>query len=311
MPSTLLIYNPIAGRGRTQRHLPLVEAALRAAQVDFEAVASQAPHHALELAQQAPGRYATVAGMGGDGTIHEIANGLLRASNEGETIPMGVIPLGNGDDFAKMIPPETPVGDKPFDYHLAVDKIAAMQTRLFDVGRISGGQGDDEVHYFINGMDVGFGAHAALNLAAIPKFVKGLPAYLAALVRTLVAYPDLQIRLQFDDQQVIVQPTTMTAIMNGRCFGSGFWVCPDAQVDDGTFDLMVGQKVGRLTILRLVPKFMRGTHTDDPVLWMARARHIVIDSETPLVVETDGEIPYRAARHLEVQILDRRLRVIV
>jgi len=253
--------------------------------------------------------------MGGDGTIHEIANGLLHASSEGETIPMGVIPLGNGDDFAKMIPLETPVGGKPFDYRLAVDKIARMQTRLFDVGRITSYTGkagvDGKVHYFINGMDVGFGAHAAMNLATIPKFVKGLPAYLAALVRTLVAYPELHIELQFDEQPPIHQHTTMTAVMNGRCFGSGFWVCPEARVDDGALDMMVGDKVSRLTIMRLVPKFMRGTHTHEKVLWMRRLRRVAIKADLPLVVETDGELPFLDARHLEIQILEKRLRVIV
>jgi diacylglycerol kinase family enzyme len=102
--------------------------------------------------------------VGGDGTLHEIVNGLLRASGEGETIAAGMVPLGNGDDFAKVIPPETPVGGKPFDWRLAVDKIAGGRTQLFDVGRITGDQPlperGDGPQYFMNSMEwAALGSH--------------------------------------------------------------------------------------------------------------------------------------------------------
>jgi diacylglycerol kinase family enzyme len=103
----------------------------------------------------------------------------------------------------------------------------------------------------------------------------------------------------------------MMAVMNGRCFGSGFWVCPDARADDGLLDVLVAQAVSRLTILRLIPKIMRGTHTHEPVLRMFQARGVLIESSQPLVVEADGEFPYTQARRLQVDILPKRLRVMV
>ena len=103
-PPTLVIYNPIAGNGRAQEHWPQVESALLNAGVDFSVAATNAPLEAREFAQQAPQKYSRIIAIGGDGTINEIVNGLMRASEERETIPLGIVPLVNGDDFAKMFP---------------------------------------------------------------------------------------------------------------------------------------------------------------------------------------------------------------
>ena len=214
-----------------------------------------------------------------------------------------------------MIPPQTTIGGKVFDWHVAIEKITQGQTKLFDVGRISGDQLRSEQNnnpqYFMNGMDIGFGAQAALNFTKVPSFLTGMAAYLASIMKTLIDYRIPKVSIQIDNQPAFEQSTTMTAITNGRCFGSGFWVCPDAQVDDGLLDVMVTQSVGRLKILSLIPKIMKGTHVNEPILKNYRARRIVIKSKQALVVEADGEIPYTQTQHLEVQILDKKLRMIV
>jgi len=315
MPSILVIYNPIAGRGRVKKYWPKVQQALINAGVEFDVANTSAPLDAMNLAEKAATKYSTVVAVGGDGTVHEVVNGLLRASSEGETIALGVVPLGNGDDFAKMIPPQTKIGGKAFDWRIAIEKINKGQTKLFDVGRMSGDQllsdRDNKPQYFMNGMDIGFGAQAALNFTKVPSFLTGMTAYLAAIMKTLIDYRIPNVRIQIDDQEAFNQSTTMTAITNGRCFGSGFWVCPEAQVDDGLLDVMVTQSVGRLKILCLIPKIMKGTHVDEPILKNYRAHRVDIKAHQPFVVEADGEIPYPQTRHLEVQILDKRLRVIV
>jgi len=315
MPSILVIYNPIAGRGRVKKHWPEVQQGLIDAGIEFDVVTTSAPLDAVKLAEKAATKYSTVVAVGGDGTVHEVVNGLLRASSEGETITLGVVPLGNGDDFAKMIPPQTTIGEKVFDWHVAIEKIAKGHTKMFDIGRMSGdklhSEQGNKPHYFMNGMDIGFGAQAALNFTKVPIFLTGMAAYLAAIMKTLVDYHIPKVTIQIDNQEAFEQSTTMTAITNGRCFGSGFWVCPEAQVDDGLLDVMVTQSVGRLKIMRLIPKIMKGTHVNEPILKSYRARRVYIKAQQPFVVEADGEIPYPKTRHLEVQILDKRLRVIV
>jgi len=289
----LVILNPVAGRGRVRREWPRMAEALRAAGVGFDLVETKAPGEAVDIAQRAALEYDAVIAAGGDGTVHEVANGLLRA---GGGAALGVLPLGSGDDFVKMLPARD-----------AVARIVVPEVRALDAGRIRAG---DAERFFANGMDIGFGAHASRNVRNVPALFTGLGAYLGALALTLVRYPKLEVRLQLDGGAPVAQTTAMTAVMNGRAFGGSFHVCPEARVDDGELDLLIADGVGRWEILGLVPRIMRGTHVGDPRLKLARARRVLIESEAPLLVEADGEIVFEDARRLEVEILPGALRVL-
>lgn len=267
--------------------------ALRVAGVAFDVTETKAPGEAVGLAERAAREFDVVIAAGGDGTVHEVANGLLRA---GGRAALGVLPLGSGDDFVKMLPPRE-----------AVARIAAYEVKALDAGRI---RADGVERYFANGMDIGFGAHGAHNVRKVPVFLTGLGAYLGALALTLLRYPKLEVRLQLDGGAPFSQTTAMTAVMNGRAFGGSFHVCPDARIDDGELDLLIADGLRRLEILGLVPKIMRGAHGGDPRLKLLKARRVTIESDTPLLVEADGEIAFDDARRLEVEILPGVLRVL-
>lgn len=293
MNKLLIIVNPTAGRGRARREWPRQAAALRAAGLTVEVAQSTRPGEAVEIAERAALEYEAVIAAGGDGTVHEVANGLLRAQTG---TALGVLPLGSGDDFAKMLPPGDPVA-----------RIARRTVRPMDAGRIRAG---GVVRYFSNGMDIGFGAHGSRNIRKVPRLLTGLGAYLGALALTLVRYPVHAVRLQLDDEAPFAMSTAMTAVMNGRSFGGSFHVCPDALADDGVLDLLIVEGLGRLAILGLVPKIMRGAHGGDPRLRLTRARRVLIESDAPLLVEADGEIAFEDARRLEVEILPGALHVL-
>jgi diacylglycerol kinase family enzyme len=127
----------------------------------------------------------------------------------------------------------------------------------------------------------------------------------------MIHYPVLRMRIQPDDGPAYQQLTTMTAIGNGRCFGGGFWVCPNALPDDGMLDVMVADRLTRTDILRLLPKMKRGTHVDDGRIKMSRVRRIVLESDDRFFIEADGEMPFAPARRLTVDVLSGRLRLIV
>jgi diacylglycerol kinase family enzyme len=232
-----------------------------------------------------------VVAAGGDGTVHEVVNGLMHA---GAQSALGVMPLGSGDDFAKLLP-----GDP-------VARLFAGEERRFDVGRIDSGAG---TRYFANGMDVGFGAHGAGNLRRVPRFLTGLGAYLGALVLTLVRYPTLRLRVQLDEAPAFDLASAMTAAMNGTTFGGSFRVCPAARPDDGLLDLLLVDAVGRIEILQIVLKIVRGCHAGDSRLRLRQAKRVRIAAAEPLLVEADGEIAFREARELDIAVLPRALRV--
>lgn len=306
MSERLVIFNPAAGRGRARRLWPQVAAALAAAGVGFDLAETRAPFDATGIAEAAAGRYAAVIVVGGDGTVHEAVNGLMRAP-AGARPALGVLPLGSGDDYAKMLPPRSPGAPRPH-WRAALAAIALGRSRAHDVGVIRDGEGGER--WFANGMDVGFGAHVARNIAQVPRWVTGLGAYLAAIAQTMLRYPTLELRLQFDEGEPFAHRSTIAAIMNGRCFGGSFWACPEARADDGLLDVLLADVVSRAQILRLVPKLMRGAHVAEPVLRMLRARRVVIESDEPLVLEADGELPALAGRRLEISVVPAALRVL-
>jgi diacylglycerol kinase (ATP) len=275
---TLIIRNPVAGRGRASREWPLISQKFS----DFEEIVTSRPGEATAIAEKATHRI--VIACGGDGTVHEVVNGLMRG---GARAALGVIPVGSGDDFAKMLVRGT--------------------TTAVDIGKITA---DGEIRYFANGMDIGFGAHGARNSTLAPGFLTGFGIYFAALVMTLVRYPLLNVRVAIDDEPARDVTTVMAAVMNGTTFGGSFRVCPEARIDDGLLDVLLVDALGRMEILGLVPKIMRGSHAGDSRLKLLKAKRVRIESEAPLLVEADGEIAFEAARRLEIELLPGALRVL-
>jgi YegS/Rv2252/BmrU family lipid kinase len=280
----LIVRNPAAGRGRALRDWRETARALRGKGIAFDEAVTSRPLEAAEIAERESGNYERIVAAGGDGTVHEVVNGLMRA---GGKAGLGVIPLGSGDDFAKLLG-------------------SGKAVREFDVGRITSGA---EVRYFANGMDIGFGAHGARNVKLVPHLLTGFGAYLGALLLTMIRYPLLRVRLRLDDAPPFDFTTAMTAVMNGTTFGGSFRVCPEARPDDGLLDVLLVEAVGRLEILQLVPKILSGAHAGDPRLRLVRAKRVAIESDEPLLVEADGEIAFQDARELQIEVLPGALRV--
>jgi YegS/Rv2252/BmrU family lipid kinase len=293
LSGVLVIVNPAADRGRAARRWLSVTKDLKRSGIAFDEAMTAAPGEAVAIAERGASTHDVVVAAGGDGTVHEVVNGLMRA---GAGAAFGVIPLGSGDDFEKLL-----------SHREAVERLRVQTTKQFDVGRIVAGP---ETRYFANGMDIGFGAHGARNVRRVPRFLTGFGAYLGALALTMVRYPLLTVRLQLDDAPPFELTTAMTAVMNGTTFGGSFRVCPEARPDDGLLDLLLVGAVGRLQILQLVPKILRGTHAGDARLRMARAKRVQIESSEPLLLEADGEIAFDGVRGLKIDVLPSALRVV-
>ncbi len=291
-----VIANPCAGRGSVGTRLARIEEILQEQGTAYDLVRTTRPGEATELARQARVEgYETVVAVGGDGTVHEIVNGLLQAAGDSVAGTLGIIPLGSGNDFVKVF-------DIPTNLVAACRYLLHGKVRLVDVGRL------DDV-FFVNSAGTGFDAMVALESRKI-KRLTGLPRYLVAVLRTLLLKYRTPAATVTLDGQVIRQRITLTSIGLGRCAGGGFWLTPDAICDDGLFDVAIARDLGRLAILALVPHVMRGTHVDKEPVTMARARHVLVELAEPLPVYADGEIIYEATQRLELEVLPGRLRVI-
>lgn len=298
--SAKLICNPTAGRGRAGRLLPEVRSFLKHQGVETDVVLTRRAREATTLAAQAVAAgVSLVIAMGGDGTVQEVGQGLVdaqaSASNTTGAGRLGVIPVGTGNDFAKMLA-ATP------DWRTACTRIAEGQTRRVDVGRVNG-------RVFLNNVGIGFDAQVGIEAQKI-RWLRGQAVYLAALARNMaLSYRTPAISLYLDDEQV-QQSITLLTIGNGRCSGGGFWLTPHAEVDDGLFDICLVRGLSKLQMLALVPKAMQGTHITAESVRMTRARKITITSADPLPVHADGEILYTDAHELAVELLPAALDVI-
>lgn len=300
MVSAKLICNPTAGRGRAGRLLGDVQTLLHSLGVTNTVALTHRPGEATTLAAQALDEgFALVIAMGGDGTLNEVVNGLVPASSLGEqnTPPgvLGVIPVGTGNDFIKML-------GIPQDWRAACKRIAAAQPRRVDIGRVNG-------RIFLNNVGIGFDAQVGIEAKKI-RWLSGQAVYLAALARNmLLSYRTPEVCVHLDDVQ-IKQSITLLTIGNGRCSGGGFWLTPNAEVDDGFFDICLVRGLSKAQMLALVPSAMKGTHITAEPVRMSRARQITVTSADPLPVHADGEILYTDAHHLEVALLPDALDVL-
>ena len=294
-PALCVIFNPNAGRGRARRRLEKLREALGDRAV-FRP--TEAPGHGEQLAfEAATSGFAAVAAAGGDGTVHEVANGVLRAGLP--EVTMEVYPVGSANDYACAL------GLDP-DWKLRGDP--AVTARPVDVGLVT--TPDGRRRYFINGLGLGFNGHVARESRRV-GFLQGRLLYNLALFRALWYHfdaPPMTIRL---DDQTREGPTLVLCLSVGRREGN-FTLAPDALLDDGLFDVLHVGQVRRWTLIRNLLHINVGRRPSHPLLWYGQSAGVSVESATPLAVHLDGELidePGRELLALDVHLLPGALRV--
>lgn len=292
------IFNPIAAGGRSARLEPDLRACLTRAAQDagygVEWLVTKAPLHAIALGEQAAADGCElVVAVGGDGTVNEIINGLMRAGRKADATTLGVVPIGSGNDFAWS-------AGIPLNPKTACQRLWDGTMRRIDLGCIR--EADGRQRYFCNGCGAGFDAQVALEVERF-KWLRGFLVYLVAVLQTVIFHhqvPLLRIRV---DEREWTQPSMMVTAGNGRRLGGGFLVTPEAELDDGLLDVCIAGQLSRLGILLVLPRFMRGTHVSHPQVQMDRAQRVVVTSPLPLTIHLDGEIFATAAREFEFSVV--------
>lgn len=301
MPRTKIILNPSAGRGYAASVEAKIRERFEALGIDYDLVHTRGPGDAIRLAREALQHdFETVVAVGGDGTTHEVINGLMMESNGHPVGNLACIPAGSGNDFAAM-------NGMPDDIARACALIAQGDTHVVDVGRIV--IDDYPPHYFNNTAGIGFDGLVTKEARRM-KRLRGMALYIPAVLRTVfVTLQVMRVRITLDDQ-VSQMKTLMMTVSNGPREGRTFLVAPHARCDDGLLDLIITDHVSRLTMLRLIPRFMNGSHLTHPAITEYRGKHILIESEDPMPLHLDGEIPCEFAHRIEISIVPGCLRMV-
>jgi YegS/Rv2252/BmrU family lipid kinase len=238
------------------------------------------PTHATELAEQAGEQgYEMVVAMGGDGTVHEVINGLMRIPTDRRPI-LGVVPVGSGNDFAHSI-------GVPAQSDRALAHALNGEPSAIDIGMMTDENGRRE--YFDNTVGVGFDAVVTIRSHKLPV-VRGFLMYLTAVIQTiLLNHKPARMRIQADSQSW-EQSTLMVTVCNGPREGGGFMVAPDAKNDDGLLNYVMIDKCSRPMMFRLIPEVMNGTHGRFDLIKMGTCQKFSLESNLPIYIHSDGEI---------------------
>ena len=298
-----LIFNPMADRGRSgQRASDLRAMIAEMGGADWQG--TEYPAHATEYAAtSADNGYHTVVALGGDGTVHEIINGLMRIE-PARRPRLGIVPIGSGNDFAHA----AGIAANPQE---AVQRIFTGAERPVDVALLRDGSGRSE--YFNNTCGMGF--DAAINIRSRKiKLVTGFVMYLAATLQAIAMNFDApRLKLVYDGG-TLDQPMLMVTVGNGPREGGGFITTPASKIDDGLLDFVYIHPVSQLRMLQLLPKVMNGTHVQEADVRLGTTTRLVIDADRALPIHIDGELfaPYEAnVRHVEIEVVPKAIRVVV
>ncbi|MFC2028797.1 diacylglycerol/lipid kinase family protein [Chloroflexota bacterium] len=302
MPRYKVIANPAAGHGSAEKVIPKIENTLLELGLDFDLVLTQKKGDGIQLAYQSVmDGFDVVVAAGGDGTVNEVLNGLMRAQDEGRRAVMGVICAGRGNDFAAG-------PGIPADILGGCRALKNFHRQRIDIGRVIGGIYPGG-RYFANNVGVGFDAIGTIEVAKLPQW--GLLSFLIAILKTIfIYYKGPIIQVDYDGQSMTTD-TLMFLTMNGRRMGNGFQMAPDSIMDDGMFDLVLARQVSRMRIFSLIPHFIKGTQASQPEISSWRAARVTITAvEGSLPAQSDGEIICVDGDRLEIEILPRQIDVI-
>jgi diacylglycerol kinase (ATP) len=273
----LIIFNPNAGYGRSTRRLADIKTRFEELRISAEFLATEFAGHGTELVGDTDlSTYDGLVAAGGDGTVFEVVNGLYRHPACAR-IPLGLIPIGTGNAFARELNLQAD------DWHDAIDILHRGHKRRIDVGLV---RSADKTFHFLNIVGMGFSVEAGLSAQKIKSI--GNAAYtLATLwqVLKLKSYP-LQIRIDGED---ISSDNVFVTISNSRYTGTHFLIAPDAQIDDGLFDVTILEKLTRRRLLKLFPTVYDGGHVAYDEVTTRKAGRIEITSPGAMLLGPDGE----------------------
>lgn len=274
-----LIVNPAAGRGEAARLYPLLQARLEAAGHRVTCVTTNAPGHARELARQAraAGAAALVA-VGGDGTVHEVLNGLGNSPEAMAGVALGIIPVGTGNSFLRDFGVGSP--------EAAVERVLAGRQRAVDVGHFTCAAGEQGL--FLNLLGIGFIAEVCL-LANRRYKGWGAAGYTLAALQALLSLRSYSGTLILDGEERRGR-WSMLAVCNSQYTGGAMWIAPPAVTDDGRLDVVALAGGSRLQFVRLLGDVFQGRHLGRPGVSHATARVVEIACEQPLRLMPDGEV---------------------
>ncbi len=308
--SAVFIVNPQAGGGKSEKQLKQLLADIASIYGNAQIQYTERKEHATELSRAAVKAGAElIVAVGGDGTISEVAAGFFDANGKAlkplkQAPALGILPAGSGSDYAKTL-------GIPRASAIALQILQTKKTRTVDAGLIEfvGNNGKKTKRVFINIADVGIGGEVVDILERQGKKLGAFLSYQIATLRGLVGYKNKQLEVTLDKKQKFDGEYNGIVVALGKYFGSGMKIAPDAECDDGLFDVVMLGQMSKLEMVAKMQKLRKGTHIFEKNINVYRAKHVTIRSATRALIDSDGEMPGECPA--EFSILPAAIKVVV
>ena len=286
VPYAKIIVNPVAGGSATGRQWPQISQRLRSGGLSFDWEYTSAAGQATELARAAADNgYGYIIAVGGDGTVNEVANGILGSPAASSTM-LGLLSAGTSSDFAHCL-------GIPEDHDPACSLLLSGRKKVIDVGFVEYSSASrPQGRYFLNAANVGFGAAVVDSWKNIPSRSGQPITYalrVAAGLGSLLRYDNREVTLDTESKVETIRGWAVV-VANGRYFADRMLIAPQAKLDDGLLDLLVIGDVSKLEFLRLWPDLYKGSHIVHPKVMMKKVTTATVDSAKGMLVEADGEL---------------------
>lgn len=305
-PKWFAIVNPVAGSGKGLDDWPLISKLLRDNGIVPEYAFTERKYHAIELAVEAVNKgYRKIIVVGGDGTIHEVVNGLFIQKTVPTTdVLLAVIAVGTGNDWIRMF-------GIPRKYSEAIKAIVAGHSFLQDVALLSYHKANyKQTRYMANVAGVGFDAFVNRKYNHLKEEGKrGKWLYIWSTIKAVLSYRSTGVKIWVDGKQVANELVYSATIGIGKYNGGGMLQTPEAVADDGLLDLTIIRRISRLGVISRFRSLYNGKIYRIKRISLNRGRKIRIESSPEIAVEVDGEaLGYSP---FEFEVIDRAIRVIV
>jgi len=285
---TQVIVNPESNQGRTKKRWNHIKLALKSFIKEFKCEFTERPFQAIEISRAALKEGTElIVGVGGDGTMNEIANGFFE--NEKLINPssvLGIIPSGTGCDFIRSL--NIPSGLKN-----ALEVISNASSSLIDIGiaRYTNHSSQKKERFFLNVSDFGIGGEVVYHMNQ-NRMKRKASSYLKSLISTFITYKNKAIDIKIDDNDIPLQEYIVCAISNGRIFGKGMKIAPHAKLDDGMFDVVLVRGMKFFEFFKNAWRIYFGTHLFHPKVSLIRGKKIEAsphNKDEDVLIEIDGE----------------------
>jgi YegS/Rv2252/BmrU family lipid kinase len=296
---TIVIVNPQAGNGRTEKVWPNIESVLEKSIGSFEVLHTTCRGDATDLSRKILAvDTVRIVAVGGDGHLNEVLNGFIE--NDLPVNPearLSFVMTGTGCDFQRSLG----ISGK---WQNAAAKLKDAKVRKIDVGKVTYTAADktQKIRYFDNIASFGLSGAVdhCLEHSRLRDYLGGSPLFLWATIKTVFTHPNQSIRFRIDDGPEEEICSRLCLLANGRYFGGAMHAAPEAELDDGLLDLLMLKEISVAKFLWHLPKIYKGTHLKIPEIFFQKVRKFTAESSEQVILDIDGESPGYLAATFEV-----------